>query len=288
MRWISPLLLLSLGLHGLGLFLPMPEAAEVPDDVEELALDSIQVSILPAETAPNLSVESDLLPEPDLVPTVEPPVVEPLAIAPEVSLPVQAPPVPVLVPDPQQTPTAVIDSTPDDAITPGLSPDKPTKPTSIGPQSFLDPAGIGKVERAGMLANFYANPTVLENELIVNNWTAEERFDAYELNYLEESCLVGKEKVTGIVGVVLNNAPQLEVGEISIGTGLTPADTAIEEWFAHLKEGGENDTDKIESTFGQSVYDWIKDEKNQVWFQEKDYESFLFRIDLNLVENSCR
>ena len=69
-RWLSPLLLVSLGLHGLGVLVPLPDKPEEVEDSELEVLDSIQVSTLP------LSLESELSstePEPPPVPPEVPP-----------------------------------------------------------------------------------------------------------------------------------------------------------------------------------------------------------------------
>ncbi|MGD1864345.1 MAG: hypothetical protein ACFB0D_07305 [Phormidesmis sp.] len=74
LRWLSPLLLASLGLHGLGLLLPVPETEEIerPEFVEP---ESIQVSTLP----PTLKPPAPEPAPPPLPPAVvPPPVVEPV------------------------------------------------------------------------------------------------------------------------------------------------------------------------------------------------------------------
>lgn len=287
MRWLSPLLLTSLGLHGLGLFVPIPRKAEVPEEVEELTLDSIQVSVLPSEPASDLPAEPDL-PIKTESPPIEPSVAKPPPV-PEVNPPVQVQSTPTPIPNPQQTPTAALDSvSPDDAFLEPLSSNKPNKPKSSTPQVFSDPANIEDKENLASIGSFYAGVSVLASNLIPENWSTE-RHDAYELDYLDDLCFVGKEKVTGVVGIVLDNVPQLQVGELVTGTGFAATDDAIKAWFTHLEGGGEGDTNQVTSTFGESIYDWLYNQKNQMWFRENEnYEAFLLRIDLNLINNSCR
>ncbi|MBE9063519.1 hypothetical protein [cf. Phormidesmis sp. LEGE 11477] len=285
MRWLSPLLLLSLGLHALGLFVPVPRKAEVPQEVEELTLDSIQVSVLPAESVPDLPDESDLLLE---APTAELPVAEPLPAS-EVDPQLQVQTVPDLTSEPQQISTDTPDPvSPDNsAFSDPIVSNKPNKPVSSTPQVFSDPANIGRSEKLAAYTNFSTSVEGFEN-LVSDNWTRE-RYDAYELDYLEDLCFTDKERVTGVVGMILNNIPQLQTGELVTGTGFAATDEAIKAWFAHLAGGGEGNTDKVESTWGETIYDWFYAQKQQVWFQEnQDYEAFLFRVDLNLVNNPCK
>ena len=81
LRWLSPLLLVSLGLHGLGLLVPVPEKPEDIARPEYIEPESIQVSTLPpiAEPAPEPEPPPPP-PEPPPPPVEEPlpPVVEPL------------------------------------------------------------------------------------------------------------------------------------------------------------------------------------------------------------------
>ncbi len=78
LRWLTPLLLVSIGLHGLGLLIPVPEPPEPPEITESEAIESISVSTLP----PTLESKelSDFVPPPDLPPPDLPPPAEPLLI----------------------------------------------------------------------------------------------------------------------------------------------------------------------------------------------------------------
>lgn len=281
MRWLSPLLLVSLGLHGLGLLMPVPREAEVPEDVEDLTLESIQVSILPAEPLSDIALDIPAGPaSPPAV--VQPPVIEPAILEPALEPPVQPEPLlepsPVSQPEPQLEPqqsTAPTSSEP-------LGSDKLTKPSSSTPQNF-DPANAD-ASNPSIYTAFAKTIQEVDDTLVVGNIR-----EAYELDYLGDLCFRDKESVTGVVGVILNNTPQVQVGETIAGTGFAATNAAIDGWFASLKDGGEGDTAEVESAFGESLYDWIYNQKNRVWFVENNnYEAYYLKVNINLVNNPCK
>lgn len=118
-RWLSPLLVVSLGLHGLSLLVPVPDNREAVEreDIEEETL-SIQVSDLPPNALEPEPVPTEEPPPPpvDPPPTEPPPAaVEPPPPAPETLPPEFVEPLftdsPPLVPDPP-TPTTPPATTP--------------------------------------------------------------------------------------------------------------------------------------------------------------------------------
>lgn len=287
MRWLSPLLLVSLGLHGLGLFVPMPREAEVLEEVEELTLDSIQVSVLPAESLPSVPAETVLVEElPEPPPTVAPPTAAPPPVAePLPADPAEEPPLvsPQIEPDsaPADNQDLIVNSNEQTEQT-ALESDKPPKADLSTPQQY-DPEGT-----QGSYDRFFAMTTQIDESLVPEFV----RRDTYELDYLGNECFEETESVKSIVGVVIEDMsgrPQIVEGDIIQRTGYGKTDAAVQAWLDNLKEGGEGEGPslKMESAFGESVYSWIFEQKNRVWFIDKAYESYYFGLVVNLVNNAC-
>ena len=47
LRWVSPVLLISIALHGLAVLVPVPEQEDIAEEPETEELEPIQVSTLP-------------------------------------------------------------------------------------------------------------------------------------------------------------------------------------------------------------------------------------------------
>lgn len=145
--WLSPLLLLSLGLHGLGMLVPIPETKEVIEREEELP-DPIQVSELPVPL-PSAEPEPEPIPEPppEVVtpqkPESEPASQKPITI--EAPLPAQPspenPPEPPPEPPPSNTPPGATPPTPTRQArnTTGTTPGEAVGATN----DFFSAGGIG-------------------------------------------------------------------------------------------------------------------------------------------------
>ncbi len=281
MRWLSPLLLVSLGLHGLGLLVPVPKEAEVPEDVEELALDSIQVSILPAEPLPSIPAQTvspqvlspQVPPQPPPQVLVESPPLEPITEGPAVTSPLEA----TVASEPAQEVKTDIAS-----------------PTNLGP---------GKQPKTGP---FVSEQYDSENTGVTFDGFEEtySRVDgslvpefvkgAYQLDYLGNECFEEIDTVQSQIGVVvesLDNEPRIIAGDIIQRTGYEKTNAALQAWLNNLKSGGEGEGPNIqmESTYGgESIYYWIFEQKNQVWFVNKTREAYFFGIIVNLVNNTCQ
>lgn len=151
LHWLSPLLLLSLGLHGLGMLVPIPEEKEVIEREEELP-DPIQVSELPVPL-PSAEPEPEVTPEPPPeVVTPPPPEPEPIVQEPIVQEPIIVFPQPLPNDPPEQPPEDPPEQPPEDP--PEQPPTTPTSQTrsttrttpSEVPQAnleFVGPTGIG-------------------------------------------------------------------------------------------------------------------------------------------------
>ncbi len=283
MRWLSPLLLLSLGLHGLGLFVPVPRKAEVPEEVEELALDSIQVSVLPAE--PQADVPVQAAPSEELQ-QVDPPEVSSQLLASALPDPiVEEPSLSPAKPEPPLVSNQVsrIDASTPIASDAASGQGKPPKSDLFTPQQYDSDSTQYSFDQ------FSASTAKRDASLVFELVKGE-----YELDYLGNECFEDTESVESIVGVVVedvNGRPQIVEGDIIQRTGYAKTDAAVQTWLDDLKSGGEGEGPNlsVESAFGESVYSWIFEQKNRVWFTEnRRYESYFFGLVITLVNNTCQ
>ncbi|WP_157620333.1 hypothetical protein [Synechococcus sp. PCC 7335] len=254
------------------------------EEVEELTLDSIQVSVLPAEPMADVPVDIPLSSE--VISEAAP---APIATPPE-PVPVE---IPQLEPDPvpmvSAAPAPPLDDNPDsltDLEKPtaieALESDKPPKSDSFGPQQ-LDLEST-QASYDGFFATVAQVDSSLVPEFVVK--------DTYELDYLGNECFEDTASIESIVGVIVedvNGEPQIKAGNIIQRTGYSKTDAALQAWLSDLESGGEGEGPdlKMESTFGESVYNWVFEQKNQVWFVDTKYEAYYFGAVINLIENAC-
>jgi hypothetical protein len=279
MRWLSPLLLVSLGLHGLGLLVPIPRKAEVLNEPEELALESIPVSILPAEPLPDALVVEPVPPSVPIQPELVPPEIYPITVpavplpAPELEDPlVQSQPSPTLDPEEVTQPSEL-------EPTETIESNKPDKTSSLTPQE-LRPVGT-QSEYLASYQEFQDLITDLGNKVVADPINRE----VYELDYLQSSCFPDVEKVNGSVGVIFDSTSRLYAAKIISSTRIDVVDAALEEWFNALKEG-EDRTTQIEAVFNPTLYEWTDEYGQQpVATEENGYKAYTFKIDINLSDN---
>ncbi|MEM8503424.1 MAG: hypothetical protein AAF716_09755 [Cyanobacteria bacterium P01_D01_bin.1] len=279
MRWLSPLLLVSLGLHGLGLLIPVPRKAEVLNEPEELSLESIPVSMLPAEPLPEMPVvELPPPPEPDPTPEISLPAPPAVSASPPPPA-VEAPPI---QPEPEPTPSPEPTSEPASepvTSTEALESNKPIKPDSLEPQELRSEG-----TQSENLASFMAFQTIVagvDEEMIADPI----RRENYELDYLQGLCFPDVERVTGSVGVIFDGASQLYAAKAITSTRIDAVDAAVEKWFDSLKQG-ENSTAEIETTFDQSLHEWTTENGQQsIDTENSGYKAYTFEIDVNLLDN---
>ncbi|MEL6813293.1 MAG: hypothetical protein AAFP03_00605 [Cyanobacteria bacterium J06598_3] len=129
--WLSPLLLVSLGLHGVGLLIPMPDLTpEALEDPEVELPDPIQVTELPLKLEPEPEPE----PEPVFIPPPPPVVIPPPVTPPPV---VEAAPPPVVEPlPPEPDPLPELEPAPELEPVPDSNGQKPLKTPST-PQNYV-------------------------------------------------------------------------------------------------------------------------------------------------------
>lgn len=132
-HWLSPLLILSLGIHGLALLIPIPEKADPKEEPKPELLEPIQVSTLPP--LPEAATEPSIAEPPPKSP--EPVVPEPVQTAQPVPAISQRAPQNMPSPQPSPDPTA---PAPTETSTP-----KPSKPSPATPLPY-NPAGTTERE----------------------------------------------------------------------------------------------------------------------------------------------
>lgn len=159
-HWLSPLLVLSLGLHGLMLLIPVPKKAEIREDPPETELlDPIQVSTLPKPSLSEATPEStDATPsggassEPQ-----RPPELAPIPASAPRPAPQAANPAPNSAPRPPSDQTATPGAATPGAAAPGnpaggTPSDRPKKPDPI-PQAY-NGEGTSEGDASGALSEF--------------------------------------------------------------------------------------------------------------------------------------
>jgi len=155
LRWLTPLLVVSLGLHGLGLLIPVPERPEKePIEIEEI--ESISVSTLPPILAPAAADDSVPPPSPvplppEQLPPEPPPIAAPLP--PEQLSPVPSPPEePLLPPEPDP----LVPAMPTLAPTTPTTPVTPTTPIIPPTRRIYSRANVNFSAAQAALTDFFA------------------------------------------------------------------------------------------------------------------------------------
>lgn len=138
-HWLSPLLVLSLGIHGLALLIPISEKPEPEEEPKPEVLEPIQVSTLPP--LPEAATEQPTIAEPpDSAELVVPAPAQIAQSVPAASQPVPAAPQPVRpnMPSPQTSPNST---------TPGSTAAPIPKPSKLPPAPPLPYNPAGTTER---------------------------------------------------------------------------------------------------------------------------------------------
>ena len=173
LQWFSPLLLVSLGLHGIAMVIPVPDKEEIVEEPDVELPEPISVTELP----PGIEPEPEPEPEPVFVPAPPPPAV----IAPP-------PPEPPPEPPPVVQPPAVVELPPEPELPPELEPEpetipepetnfepepevnsssKPTKPPTM-PQAYTPGDGRAERDLRTQFFTIYGVPESIEMPLTLN------------------------------------------------------------------------------------------------------------------------
>ena len=155
----------------------------------------------------------------------------------------------------------------------------------------FDPTGTDPSAPGGLdgYNQFYQLYSALDPTLVPHSFN----LDTYAFDYIGSQCFEDREEVTGSIGVVLKNEPKLEAGIVITSTGFSSVNNAIREWFEQMKSGEPGDTDKLESTFGEDLYDWLDAQRKGKSFvgedgEALDYEAYQFNVVVDLSTTSCQ
>ncbi|MGB3294542.1 MAG: hypothetical protein WBB01_16275 [Phormidesmis sp.] len=271
-----PLLLVSLGLHGLALLIPLTPQPETIVEEFKPEPEPIQVSVLPKnppETtfspapAPNPKPPTEVSAQPTPQIAAQPPVATP---APQPALPI-----------PNSTATTPTDATAATATEPA---------ENTTPQAFVPP-DTDFATTAQATASFTQDIlTAYTNQLANGDISPPELKNigkgSFGLNYTGDRCFPDKSSVEGSLAVVIDDSPSLLEGEITVGTGYETVNQAIDVWFSQLADPTATQDSNIE-VVEQDLFEWIY-EKKQPWFaQGESYEAYMFKTTVNLVNNTC-
>ena len=265
-HWLSPLLLLSLGLHGLAMLIPIPEEAETVEEPELELPEPIQVSTLPPrpEAAPE-PLPSEPLPDP------EPAIPEPV----QVPQPVLAPqPSPQSQPSPQPSPDPV---SPSPALVPSSQPSQPspaapqpTATTGTTTQEARD-AGIQFAIAYGVVPKEIDAPLVL-------TYPAEGR------------CYDQGNTVEADMAVAINNGGGVVGGEVVKNSIYPDVNTWIEDTL--LFEVPDYVFADLPDAQGTTLADWLyeayfKPEGRFIVPAGDDQAAYTFPVTVNIEDNNC-
>ncbi|MGB7249926.1 MAG: hypothetical protein WBC73_13390 [Phormidesmis sp.] len=291
--WLRPLLLVSVGLHGLVMLLPMPEKdrAEVPDIEPPVP---IQVSELPPRQAPapiseaaNDPVLALTTPQP---PPAQPPARLPIAQPPVVQPPVAQPPV-VQPPPATTTPAPMPDPVTESQATPVEDPAPVTNPSESGPDNTSDPtpsgpvaltrnsAGLSQKEATDALTEFIENVLPAFPELSVPKFLS----GVFLMIYSGEECVPGQSSLDGTtlegsIAIVVDAQGNVLASRLLEKTGYTE----INDWVANIfnPETTGQDRDFIIS----DLFGWIAEQRETVVEADASTAAYQFKFGVQVLE----
>lgn len=278
-----PLLIVSLGLHGLALLIPLAPKPE-PIVVEEFEpeLKPITVSELPKTALPE--ADSPVLPSQPALPT--PPLPPPIPPPAEVPQPAPQTAVQPSVAIPSAIPADPLTPDPDATVAPLADPGDDQSAENTTPQTFVPP-DTGRGARTATfdsfrrdVLTFYPDPNGEPIGL------KDIRQGSFGLNYTGDRCFQGNASVEGGLAVVIDKNFSLLEGQIFISTGYEVVDEAIDIWFSQLANPSSIADSNIEIA-NQDLSAWINDKQGPLFTQGEDYAAFSFETTVNLVNNTC-
>jgi len=298
MRWLSPLLLVSLGLHAVALWLPIPPKPEKPEEPESELLEPIQVSTLPIGSLPSKAQpEPEPEPEPEPAPPPEP-LAPPPAPAPaipppapeafpfsEAPLPQTAPaaeePPPAESPPPAENPPLAENPSPEGELPPEKDPLPEKNPPSDQPPEEYSAEGTRPRDTAG-LSEFSA--------AIESFAPAGAKFlngKVYALEYTGDRCYQDETALSGAIGVLINQTGDLQEGRVTTSTGYGSMNGALGRWFLETKGETPSEPSEIQP-IESGLYGWLLENHGNAWFDGVEYEAYYFQIEIELINNPCR
>lgn len=272
MYWLSPLLLVSIGLHGLALVIPIADKQDVVEEPEPELPEPIRVSDLP-KVAPEPAPDPPILSEPTDTPPAPPP---PVAIAPPP--PVGQPP---SAPDPTPPPNPKPKSDPDIDPDPAPPDNSSHNAGNQVVRQEYDATGTTEGERA--IAGFSFAGTYGK---------AEEIGSVLTLNYpAAGSCFEAPPQVA-VIALVIDKSGNIIHDEFLKKTGYP----VIDNWLSDFM-GFEPLPDDAFNGLGVSaggMSDWINEtrdrgENNDRPLVPADVEAAPYAVEIavNITDNNC-
>ncbi len=267
-HWLSPLLILSLGIHGLVLLVPIPEKSDLVEEPDPELLEPIQVSTLP----PLPEAATDQPPIAILPENSEPVVPEPAQTAQPV--PAAAQPAPQNTPNPQPLPTSTMPAPATMPIT------KPSKPPPATPQPYSAAGTTAAEARNAVIAfgsTYGALPKNVDTPLALT-YPAERR--CFDPASLEASMAVAVNNGGGVIG-----------GKVVKNSGSTVVDEWIEDTLLGLELPSYAFADPANAS-GKTIADWIYETSVQPAGEPLvpagvNQAAYLINVTVTVEDNNC-
>lgn len=273
-----PLLLVSVGLHGLVLLMPLSPKPEPIVEAFKPEPEPIQVSVLPKKDPP----EAAFSPPP--APPTPPPPAEVIPAQPMSQIAAQPP---VTTPAPQTAPVPNSGATTPPNAAAAAAAAQTAESTT--PQAFVPP-DTDFATTAQQTASFTQNVlTSYTNQLASGDSPPELKNigkGSFGLNYTGDRCFQNKSSVEGSLAVVIDSNLSLVEGEIIVGTGYEIVNQAIDTWFSQLADPTSTADSNIE-VVDKDLFAWIDEKKKPLFAQDESYEAYIFKTTVNLVNNTC-
>ncbi|WP_121968646.1 hypothetical protein [Leptolyngbya sp. BC1307] len=298
-HWVSPLLVLSLGLHGLALLIPIPKKPEVREEPPETELlEPIRVSALPKPSLPestgaeSTGAESAAIAPPGLTqspPAAAPPEPErspePAPRPSPSSVPAPAPALPVAPPAGDLGEADGVENVENADSSTG----KPTKPDLV-PQPYSD-VGTTTGEAAAVLSELLSfNPTATGDP-------APLKFIKHPLPLAfpaEDYCFKNYPEPPASVVVIVEKAqtgPKVVDGGITQKTGYETIDKWVDKGVFPTNQIDPNaNTDvEIPDVADVDILEWMAGNINGPLFESDELTvAYTFGVKVTLVGNPCR
>ena len=288
LRWLSPLLLVSLGLHGLGLLVPVPEKPEDIEQFEPEEFDPIAVSTLPPtlELSEPEEVEEDVALEP---PPPPPPPEEKTPPPPALELPLDNFPFEEDLP-PEEDPIEEEDSSEDeDSEAENFddteeddseeNEDDSTKDDPSPDVEAYDDTGTnprntqGLIEFTSAIAGFdHGGPAFIRNP-------------TYELEYSGDRCYENRASLEGYIAVLMDVRGNLQLGRVINSVGYGSMNDEANRWLEETAGRTPSEPSQL-SPINTGLYGWLTDNHSGDWFDGVEYEAYYFPVSITLL-NPC-
>ncbi len=292
-HWLSPLLVLSLGLHGLMLLVPVPKKAEIMEEPPETELlEPIQVSTLPklslseATSEPTAIAPSGGAPsEPQRLLESVPPAPLPASAAPRPS-PQAATPAPSSAPRPPSDQTADPGAADPGNPADGTPSDRPQKTDPI-PQAYNEEGtspGEASAEISNILDLYQTDETPVSLKFVKHDLPLAFPSDDFCFkDYLEPPA--------SVVVIVENTQSGLEAvdGNLTQRTGYAAIDKWINKSVFPTSQVDPNANEvKIPDVADVDILEWIINNiDGPVLESGEQLKAYTFGVKVTLVENPC-